>query len=316
MATLASSVAAAACGTQADTGGCSTTGSPPAICDAGTTCGCQIFSFALSGDPSACGLKFGVPCGPNAPALCAALCHTSDAACTLDNTAGNNQVICKVGPAGACCTGRRPKGLALVPATGTVLGRWLADVAALEAASVHAFATVRKELAAHRAPRRLLWALERAKRDEERHARMTGALARRHGSLPRTPRIESQGVRSLEDIARENVAEGCVRETYGALVAIWQAHSARDESVRAAMMRIARDETRHAALAWDIARWADARLKPEARARVRRARDRSVAELKVEIWRDPPPALVRAAGLPRARTAQALLEEVARRLWA
>jgi hypothetical protein len=56
--------------------------------------------------------------------------------------------------------------------------------------------------------------------------------------------------RSLEELAVENAVEGCVRETYGALTAIWQARTAKDPSVAAAVRRIARDETRHAALSW------------------------------------------------------------------
>ena len=53
-------------------------------------------------------------------------------------------------------------------------------------------------------------------------------------------------MRELEAIAIENAVEGCVRESFGALLATWQAKTAGDARVRAAMKRIARDETRHA----------------------------------------------------------------------
>jgi hypothetical protein len=296
--------------------GCSTTGSPPVQCDAAGICGgtCQTFSFPLLGDPSVCGLvaRSGPLCGSsNSAALCAALCHTS-AACFLDQTTDENRVTCQIG---ICCTGRRPQGLALDAAQGTPLGRWFADMAALEAASVDAFAVLRDELRAHGAPKRLLRGVARAERDEVRHARVTGALARRYGSRPGKPRVERGEVRSLEAIARENAVEGCVRETYGALVGMWQARFARDRHVRGVMDRIAVDEARHAALSWDIARWAEARLDLDARGRVQRAREVAVAQLEAQIDREPTQELVRDAGVPSAAAARVLLEEARRQLW-
>ena len=53
--------------------------------------------------------------------------------------------------------------------------------------------------------------------------------------------------------------------SYGALVVTWQASHASDRAIRDAMRRIARDETRHAALAWTIAAWAEPRLGEPAR---------------------------------------------------
>ena len=78
--------------------------------------------------------------------------------------------------------------------------------------------------------------------------------------------------RDIETIARENAVEGCTRETYAALVACRQARAATDPAIRAAMAGIARDETRHAALAWAVDGWSQALLGPAARRRVRDAR--------------------------------------------
>ncbi|MGH7436059.1 MAG: ferritin-like domain-containing protein, partial [Polyangiaceae bacterium] len=80
-------------------------------------------------------------------------------------------------------------------------------------------------------------------------------FAVRYGGIPRRPRVERGPVRPLEDIATENAAEGCVRETFGALIGIWQARFAGDPQVRRAMNGVARDESRHAALSWEVARW-------------------------------------------------------------
>ena len=53
----------------------------------------------------------------------------------------------------------------------------------------------------------------------------------------------------------ENAREGCVRETFGALIAMHQAERAGDPIIRRAMRRIAEEETRHAELAWEVASW-------------------------------------------------------------
>ena len=79
-------------------------------------------------------------------------------------------------------------------------------------------------------------------------------------------------IRDLEAVARENAVEGCVRETYAASLACRQACAATNPAIRSAMAGIARDETRHAALAWEVDRWSQALLAPAARRRVREAR--------------------------------------------
>lgn len=153
-----------------------------------------------------------------------------------------------------CAIGRRPAGLVEMDASCTdLVGAFFARAAQLEAASVDAFRVLQRELRAHGAPRGLLARATRAANDEIAHARMTAAIARRFGGRFAKPRVEPREVRSLEEIALENATEGCVNETYGALVATFQARVAGDPRVRAAMARIARDETRHAALARDVA---------------------------------------------------------------
>lgn len=212
--------------------------------------------------------------------------------------AGAVFIVCACQGAG----GRRPEGL--VPrdsrATSSV-GAFFEHAAHLEAASVHAFARMKGELRALGAPSHLVSRATRAIADERRHARVVSALARRYGGRPSRPRVRRARTRSIESIAIENATEGCVRETFAALVAHWQARHARDPIVRAAYARIARDETRHAELAHDAARFFDAMLDGDARARVARARDAALANLAREAV-DPTNALVQLAGLPVKRS--------------
>ena len=222
------------------------------------------------------------------------------------------------------CTGRRPAGLvgtfdpegrgegAHPPSRshGLLLGEYFAQMARLEAASVDAFRHLRRELVAHRAPRRLIRAAERAARDEVRHARMTHALALRYGANRVVAQVRRQPVRTLEEIAVENAVEGCVREAFGALVAHWQSVAALDRVVRRAMARIASDETRHAALAFQVDAWLGSRLDATARARVQSAKAQAASAL---VLNAPIPSVVRAElGLPSAAQSRDLAEQFSR----
>lgn len=167
------------------------------------------------------------------------------------------------------CIGRRPEGLRPHRAVGgELVGRWLAEVAYLEAASVASFGRLATELRVLGAPASLVAEAERARRDEIRHAAAMRRLAIRHGVRPATPPPMTFDRRSLEDFARENAVEGCVLETFGALVGLAQAERATDPAVRLVMRGIARDEARHGELAWRVHGWALAQLDAAASERV------------------------------------------------
>ena len=195
------------------------------------------------------------------------------------------------------------------------LGATFARAAWLEAASIHAFRRLARELRAHGAPRDLVDAARACARDEARHARTMARLARAYGATIDRVRIDDVGVRDLEAIARENAVEGCVGETYGALLAIWQAEHAGDADVRDAMGEIAPDETRHAALAWKVAAWADALLSEDARARVRRARDEAALAIAEEAKHEPDAAIAFATGAPRGAIASQLAARMHAEVW-
>jgi rubrerythrin len=295
----------------------------PASCEA---------SAPYFGD-SSCYYYVDLPCGTTAP-------HSTapDAACNLPLLNCNDW--CPIGPVAECLyntgqgcdeynnvtveagqpatiacgtcagTGRRPAGLsgrrkaAKTPRDG--LRAHFEDAAYLEAASVFAFERLRDELAAFGAPAELVKVAERSAREEERHARVTARLARAYGGRPEPARVTRARPRSLEAMARENAVEGCVRETFGAMVATWQAANATDARVRRSMKRIARDETRHAALAWAVARWAESRLDRKARTRVARARAAAHRELLRDLGAELPDRERLEAGLPSARESRAI----------
>jgi len=85
-----------------------------------------------------------------------------------------------------CTVGRRPPGLrAALPRLGhSRLGTFFASAAHLEAASVHSFERLARELKGAGAPRALIAEASVAALDEVRHARVVTALARRFGGQP------------------------------------------------------------------------------------------------------------------------------------
>ena len=230
------------------------------------------------------------------------------------NAAPGGYLECCFGP--GCFTGRRPEGLTIEASSGDDdVGRYLASVAYLEAASVHAFERLTRELTMHGAPPSLREASRRAEHDERRHAATMRELAARHGVAVPPVKSGPRGVRSLEGIAVENAVEGCVRETFGAAAAIIQARRAADPDVRRAMSSIARDETRHATLAWDLTRWLDTRLRAGARARVAARRRVAIRDLAREATIDPPTAVRLRLGVPSATEGRRLLDALDQMLW-
>lgn len=187
------------------------------------------------------------------------------------------------------------------------IARWLENAAYLEDASVTSFELLAMELAAHGAPHDLVANAERSARDEVRHARTMNALARRNGGRTQHSAKQERGARSLEAMLHENAVEGCVRETYGAALAWYQAAHANDAKVKAAMERIAIDETRHAALAWSIAEWGEARVDASAREAIQAARAEAWRVLEEEIDTDPDAAVASSLGLPSSEAAQTML---------
>jgi hypothetical protein len=85
--------------------------------------------------------------------------------------------------------------------------------------------------------------------------------------------------------------------------------------VRSVMKRIARDETRHAELAWAVAQWIEPRLDGDERRRVREARAQAVATLMRDVAHEPDQSLTDRLGLPTASQARAVLADLKANLW-
>lgn len=211
-----------------------------------------------------------------------------------------------------CSVGRRPAGLqpAAYLAARTQLGAFLADAARLEAASVFAFERLARELVTLGAPQALIAVAARSALEEIRHAELVTRLALRFGGAPAAVELAPLPARSLFAIALENAVEGCVRETYGALLAEHQAQTAQDPEVRAVMAQIATDELQHALLAWQVAAFLEPRLMPAERDQLALARATAIAQLLTEDVELSTQARA-AIGWPEQRLAVQLVERLA-----
>ncbi|MDP3233372.1 MAG: ferritin-like domain-containing protein [Myxococcales bacterium] len=209
-----------------------------------------------------------------------------------------------------CVVGRRPEGLIDARRTHarTPLARHFEATASLEAAAVQAFIVMERELLAHGAPSSLSLRARIAAEDERRHTHTMASLARRFGGRPVHPVMERRPLRSLDAMALENVVEGCVRETFGALLAQRQGLLASDDEVRSTHQTIAAEETTHASLSWDLHGWMNQTLGARSRRELVSASRRAVETLKHEFCTTPQRELADTAGLPSGDEAVAMID--------
>jgi hypothetical protein len=144
----------------------------------------------------------------------------------------------------------------------TITAAWT-RMAAMEHASIAAFARFALQLLSVGAPASLIERTHEAMRDETDHAKMCFALASHYAGRPIGP-----GALSVRDALADmepdailvtTIVEACIGETVAAVEAAEALAAAQDPTVRAVLSKIAEDERRHAELAWQYVRWATSR---------------------------------------------------------
>ena len=181
------------------------------------------------------------------------------------------------------CEGRLHNGSSTASCEDSV-GSWCARAAHNETVSVASFAKLHRSLSQLGAPQSLLTKCLSAASDEIRHARQMVQLAKQHQApLPALQFGDSQPCRV--ELAIDNVVEGCVKETFAALIALHQAKHAQNNEIRQAMKTIAQDELQHAQLAMDIHEWLLAQLTETEKAQVAEAKLQALTELEAS-WKN------------------------------
>ncbi|CAN5802510.1 hypothetical protein BH09MYX1_BH09MYX1_60860 [soil metagenome] len=222
-------------------------------------------------------------------ATCDRLCGEPTLSCTYASADASGAVVIRCTANQSCGAGLRPAGFVARRhvAEDDVAG-WLFEMAELEAASVLSFRTLERELDELGAPTSLQRRARAAAADEVRHARTMRRIALRRDGAGGTRRDSASGTRrdsaitsprSVLGIAIENAVEGCVRETFAALVCAVAASRATDGALGDALAVISRDETRHASLAHAVHRFFLEELDVAERAALQRAYDAALARL-------------------------------------
>jgi hypothetical protein len=196
----------------------------------------------------------------------------------------------------------------------TIADFW-SQCAGLEAASVPAFYLLAEDLRAVGAPAALIEAAIKSAEDEMRHAAEVFYLAVQAGGQSQEVRVPSRAPKSLFDMAHENAVEGCVRETFGAFVAAYQAQAATNPEARSVLVKIAEDELRHAALSHEIAAWAEPQLSDEQRLQIEFDRRQLITQLRRSVDTNHAAEIYSEAGYPGAEAATRMLDTLAASLW-
>jgi hypothetical protein len=201
--------------------------------------------------------------------------------------------------------------------------------ALLEAAAVQAFHEMAGHLLGFGAPNSLVMRCRQAAQEELGHALTISRMARRvsaNEKLLPTLRNADQIWRdarmgalvhapTLFDFAEHNAVEGCVRESLGAAVALWQSLHSTDPAVRHSLARIAEEEASHAQLSWDIDTWCQAQLTDEQNAQLASAKVQAGKGVRRGLSANDNEA-GGVAGLPGTVVSRGLLDRIAGSTWA
>ncbi len=281
-------------------------------------------------DNTSCNEKVTYPCGlpfpPSTPPtseeckrLCAPIKYSYGAPsfsyCSLSMASGDGTTVYCSG----CAVGRKPGDLLandVGPCEGeNPVGTALAEMARIEAASVHAFRRLERSLCELGADGDLRARTRRAARDEIAHARSTARLAKKYGARPRPITLARDAAPTTFDLALENAVEGCVHETLGVAYLEHQRAHAADPELRALAASLYDDELDHAALSWDLIAFFDRHLSEEQRGELRAATERALDDVVIEIGRVHP-GVRTALGLPPREVVEKMVGTLRQTLFA
>lgn len=190
------------------------------------------------------------------------------------------------------CMGRRPLGHKELctnalrtrsnkdSTSGSSNQNYFVQCAHLEAASVDAFVELAHCLRTANAPQNLIDRSVQAAKEEVHHAVLFARLA----GIQEIPTCEKQRKKkSIFEMALHNAVEGCIYESWAALMAHHHKKHCSDPRLRSVYKVLAQDETKHAQLSWDLHDWFLSQLSKQECAHVLDAQKRALFELSKRV---------------------------------
>jgi hypothetical protein len=171
---------------------------------------------------------------------------------------GRDRVANTITDSAWACLPSAPERTASRSVLAAAAAHW-ARVGLMEHASIASFARFTLQLLALGAPPELVRDAQEAMGDETEHARLAFGLASAFAGRPLGPGPlaidRALDGFDLRDFVATLIREGCVGETVAAIEAREALEHVTDPAVRAVLETIARDDLRHAALAWQVLGW-------------------------------------------------------------
>ena len=110
--------------------------------------------------------------------------------------------------------------------------------------------------------------------------------------------------KDIFEVALHNAVEGCVHETWSALIANWQsAHLEEDPDLCIIYHKIGQDETNHGQLAWDLHHWFLSQLTKNQQKTIKKSQQQAIARLLINNGNME---YIAGLGLPTTQQAQML----------
>ena len=175
--------------------------------------------------------------------------------------------------------GRQPHTYNELLIDGDGVGSYFAQLAYMKAQSVFAFIELASNLRHFQAPVTFIERCDIAAKNQLLHTKLMQELAEIEGFFIPPVRYSST-TNNIFSVAMHNAVEGCVYETWSALIANWQStHLAADPELQTVYEQIGQDEARHSQLAWDVHAWFLKKLTKRQQKMLHKEQTKAVAEL-------------------------------------
>lgn len=175
--------------------------------------------------------------------------------------------------------GRLPPAYQEPQIMGEGIGVYFAKSAHEQAAAVFSYIALATQLRSFGAPTNLIEQCQSAAKDNILHAKIMQELSEMEGVfVPSFHYVPTS--QSILEVAMQNAVDGCIYETWAALLANWQStHLPSDPELQTVYEQIGKNKAMHGQLAWDLHFWFLSKLRTREKKQLSRAQSKAIAQL-------------------------------------